>query len=448
MEKARGRRPARTVWTAEHGRALEELRLARGYTREGLAEASGGAFGDDAIEKWEYGKNPPSPKNAKALAAALGVSVDDLGRVRLTVPQRMHGAEDGLVIDDMLPPVPEHFVGREEDRRRLLELLHDGHRRVRDGESICVVRSVRGVAGIGKTSFAAFVARDAELQASSRGGVFWASLGMHPQPDADMGRWAEQLGDPELRAEPVPSRVAERFARLLKHHALFLLDDVWNAADIAPYRRAVGERGTLIVLTRRTGVAEDVLSSSRDLLELHGLTPDDARALLARLVEGFEVLPRKPLDAFCEHVEFSPLALYVGGRLLAREMRRGFDPVPLLKRLATPGTGADVVLDQHAPLDVVTAVSGTPRTVRDVLDSSVASLPEPVQQRFAFLAGLPARPASISSKELAKLWGVKDARPTIEALTDAGLLETAAVDRYQAHALTIALARARCEPSL
>lgn len=55
---------------------LREIRKAKGMTQEQLAKASG--IHRITIAKYEAGKVDPKTENAERLAAALGVTVDDL----------------------------------------------------------------------------------------------------------------------------------------------------------------------------------------------------------------------------------------------------------------------------------------------------------------------------------------------------------------------------------
>ena len=60
----------------EFGRNLWQLLIKRGMTQSDLARASG--LGRDSISGYVRGRNLPEPTSAKALADALGVTVEDL----------------------------------------------------------------------------------------------------------------------------------------------------------------------------------------------------------------------------------------------------------------------------------------------------------------------------------------------------------------------------------
>jgi transcriptional regulator with XRE-family HTH domain len=60
----------------EFGRNLWQLLLRRGMTQSDLARASG--LGRDSISGYVRGRNLPEPKSAKAIADALGVTVEEL----------------------------------------------------------------------------------------------------------------------------------------------------------------------------------------------------------------------------------------------------------------------------------------------------------------------------------------------------------------------------------
>lgn len=58
------------------GDDIISLRLARGWSYRDLATATG--ITEDAVRKLERGDREPSLRTAKALAQALGVSLDEL----------------------------------------------------------------------------------------------------------------------------------------------------------------------------------------------------------------------------------------------------------------------------------------------------------------------------------------------------------------------------------
>lgn len=60
----------------EFGRNLWQMLLKRGMTQSDLARASG--LGRDSISGYVRGRNLPEPKSAKAIADALGITVEEL----------------------------------------------------------------------------------------------------------------------------------------------------------------------------------------------------------------------------------------------------------------------------------------------------------------------------------------------------------------------------------
>jgi transcriptional regulator with XRE-family HTH domain len=60
----------------EFGRNLWHMLLKRGMTQSDLARAS--RLGRDSISGYVRGRNLPEPKSAKALADALGVTIEEL----------------------------------------------------------------------------------------------------------------------------------------------------------------------------------------------------------------------------------------------------------------------------------------------------------------------------------------------------------------------------------
>jgi WD40 repeat protein len=171
---------------------------------------------------------------------------------------------------------------------------------------------MHGAGGIGKTVFAAALARDPVVRRAFPDGVHWVTLGEHADPVQAQRTLARQLGlDGDFRtAEGGQEALRER---LLGHRVLLVVDDAWAAAD-AEAMLVTDSPGRIMVTTRHPLVLARLRA---DQAVVDRLGPDDARRFLARAT-GDERLPAEA-DELIEEVGGLVLAL----ALLAAAIEHG-----------------------------------------------------------------------------------------------------------------------------
>jgi NB-ARC domain len=239
-----------------------------------------------------------------------------------------------------LPADVTDFTGRQTQLATLTQLAA-GDR------AATVLVTIRGKAGIGKTTLAVHAAH--QLRARYPDGQLYVNLrGMEGNPltAADvLARFLRSLGMDRLA---IPDDIEERAAlyrsRLADRRALILLDDAACEAQVRPL--LPGTPGCAVLVTSRvrlTGLG------GAQLIDLDVLGLDHAVELLARVVGPARVTAEpaaaREIVRFCS---FLPLAIRVAGaRLCAR-------PHWPLSRLAAELTDEDTRLDvlRLADLDV------------------------------------------------------------------------------------------------
>jgi hypothetical protein len=290
---------------------------------------------------------------------------------------------------------------------------------------------------VGKTTVAAALARDAELAGLFPDGVLWASLGESAASFRQLAAWAQELGlPPRATAAPVDELSRAVAAALASRRMLLVVDDVWDAAEAAPF--LVGGRGCATLLTTRSPeVARAVSATPDDVYLLEILTEAAALELLRRLAP--EVAERHPAECreLVRQIERLPLALQVAGRLLQEEAATGFEISELLETLADPGR----LLDEWAPVDRIGA-DGARSTVAALLRKSTDRLDPSTRECFAYLGAFAPKPATFDVLDLSVVWEQDDPRPTIRILVRRGLLEPVGGARFHVHALLAAHAEA------
>lgn len=337
----------------------------------------------------------------------------------------------------MVPTLPETFVGRDDDLAELKKNLRSGVEN-ETSAPVQVLTAVHGWPGIGKTTVAAALARDRELEKVFPDGVLFASLGQEPDILSTLVTWARALGVGDLSdAESVPEASARLSAAMREKRALLIVDDVWEAAHAASL--AVGGRrcGTLVT-TRLSRVAHEISPKAEGVYRLGVLSKEEALELLEQLAP--DVVSQHPEESLqlVRELDGLPLAIRVAGGLLAAESYRGLDVPGLLEELRE---GKRLLEEEAPPSYVQAAEQEVPVTVIALLRKSTERLRALYRKRFAMLGVLPPRPISFDVPAAQDVWDMRsDPAMTLRALTDRGLIEPAGDGRFQMHSLLSAFA--------
>ena len=146
----------------------------------------------------------------------------------------------------MAEDLPESFVERPAEFDALIRLLRDPERE----EPIAMTAALRGAGGYGKTTLARALCHDSGIQEAFDDGILWVTLGENPGDlKLKVLDLVEVLSGERPGYETVEA-AASRLAELLADRdILMVVDDVWNAADLAPFLCG-GKRCARLVTTR------------------------------------------------------------------------------------------------------------------------------------------------------------------------------------------------------
>jgi transcriptional regulator with XRE-family HTH domain/tetratricopeptide (TPR) repeat protein len=199
------------------GNKLRQLRLARGYSQDDLANLA--RVSAKTVRDAESGKRIPRGYIQRALAKALNCALEAFQSQPAMPP-----APDEAFARSQLPVPPRRFVGREKDLERLAAAMRDGGRVV-----------IEGTGGVGKTTLASVFAWNASPHYP--GGTIVVDLqgGSDPLPAERAMRQVLWW----LRSGPVI--VDSRFdlhgtyhGLLREKRVLLVLDNAADAAQVAP----------------------------------------------------------------------------------------------------------------------------------------------------------------------------------------------------------------------
>ena len=176
--------------------------------------------------------------------------------------------------------------------------------------------ALQGMGGIGKSTLAAALAHDPEVQDRFPDGVLWATLGQQPDILPLLSGWVQALGDYQFKPLVVEIASAHLRSLLQDKAALIVVDDVWAPAHVPPF--LVGGPSCRVLITTRRATVADVAGAGQ--IPLGVLTPEQSLVLLAYHL-GRDLGPAERDDArqLAEAVGFLPLAL----ELAAVRVRRG-----------------------------------------------------------------------------------------------------------------------------
>jgi hypothetical protein len=185
------------------------------------------------------------------------------------------------------PPLPVNFV----ERPHMLAGLRNALFQDAPNRNIALT-AFQGMGGIGKTVMAQALCADEVVRHAYPDGIFWFPIGKESRAAFDQ----RVEGVPGLKQllgsyNGLAACLSQYRAVMRQKAALIVLDDVWHAGDIEPFR-AESPRSRVLITTRDTGLAGS-FGARAFTAEL--LTEPEAREVLA-LWAGLE-LHKLPAEA-------------------------------------------------------------------------------------------------------------------------------------------------------
>jgi hypothetical protein len=239
------------------------------------------------------------------------------------------------------PELPTHFVERQEPFEAVKATLVS-----ESAPNTLVVSAIQGLGGIGKSVLAAAIARDPEIKERFPDGIHWIdTLGHEPDLVSRLEGCIHEIeGNTSYRANGVDAEKIAATAlrsRLQDKRVLIIVDDVWNAAHVDPFR--VGGEGSCLLVTTREAQIRDAQRYDLDVM-----TAAEARARIEKsLPQSFSAEEDQAIEAFIKAVGYLPLAL----DLAVAQIQDGLTWPELLAELRSEMVGLAVLHDQSQDED-------------------------------------------------------------------------------------------------
>ena len=299
----------------------------------------------------------------------------------------------------MAPEPPADFVPRPKEFDQLKAALLKPPGDAQSGALTAITAALRGAGGYGKTTLAKALAHDPEVQETFSDGVLWVELGERP------GNLLSALIDLIQRIngerpvlETLTAAASALGETLGEKRILLVVDDCWNAADLAPFLQG-GKNTTRLVTTR----LDRVLPVQAFKLPVDAMQPAEAVELLGvGLADA--VAQRPALQKLAVRLgEWAQLLKLVYG-FLRNRVQRGEALAAAIsnvnRRLDEKGLTA---FDAGAEGDRAKAVARTIAVSLDLLDEAqrarfeeLAVFPEDVDVPIDVAAALWAHTGSVS----------------------------------------------------
>ena len=419
---------------------LKIERELRGWSQAKVAEAVG--TNTRTVIRWEQGQSIPYPYYREQLCSLFEKNARELGLLALDdeTSSGQDGREKpqdanlitataaGALFDPAIPVAPGAsggLIGRESLMAQVKQLLQES-----DGLNLI---ALQGLPGMGKTALAVELAADPAMRERFRGGMLWAGLGQQPDVLGHLARWGKLLGVSPAHVEDVnsPASWGQALRAAIGHRRLLLvIDDAWDVEDALAFQ--MGSERCAHLLTSRLPHVAFAFAGER-ALAVPELKEADGLALLARYVPDVVAQDRQSAQALVQAVGSLPLALTLMGNYLAaqaftRQARRLRDALAHLqnteRRLHVSIPTAPGKRPPGLPADM-------PLSLHSVIALSDQRLSEQAHAALRALSVFPPKPNSFS--EEAALAVTMDSAETLDALWDAGLLESSGPGHYTLH---------------
>ncbi|RMG78647.1 MAG: toll/interleukin-1 receptor domain-containing protein, partial [Chloroflexi bacterium] len=325
------------------------------------------------------------------------------------------------------PSLPQNYVQRDALFLPLKQKLLQSER----DKLVAMKTSLQGGGGFGKTTLAAALCHDPDIQDTYDDGIYWITVGQKPDLYSKIaGLYRAFTGQERSITDDDQARHALDEV-LSGKDVLLVLDDVWREEDLALLMHG-GERCVRIVTTR----VFDVALQADDFVDVKQMSNEEATLILKRAFDN-------PLP---EHDEmFGRLAKRLGGwplllNIAASALRKEYNRHKLAEKALfyleskLEEKGIDLLYNPTAE-ERLRSVSSTLAISFEMLKERSGELPPNSDWELLFhQLGVFAENENISLSSVAALWGeTVDVDEVIRAFADLSLLDEFDGEQFRLH---------------
>ncbi|MBP8055731.1 MAG: tetratricopeptide repeat protein [Chloroflexi bacterium] len=313
--------------------------------------------------------------------------------------------ENRLAPFQAIPDLP-YFVGRE-------AVLTELQATLRQGRTVTIC-SLYGMGGIGKTALAAHLAY--QLRPTFPDGVLWARLDTTDTMTI-LGTFAAAYGQDVSEFRDMERRAAAVRTLLADKHALIILDNAQNSAQVRPLLPPTTGKPAVIITTRHDLAITD--ETTRFLISTFDPEQGESLAVFRHFL-GERTLRRwhTELQAIADRLGHLPLAIAIAaGRLLTHR--------------DVPGYLAELQVAEQQ----LSALVREDRSVRLTFDLSYLVLPPTVQGFFVALGAFGGRDFDAAAATAVTATPLPQTERYLATLQQFSLLQRGRGSRYSLHPL-------------
>ncbi|NEQ66500.1 MAG: hypothetical protein F6K21_13530 [Symploca sp. SIO2D2] len=286
------------------------------------------------------------------------------------------------------PPLPTYYVERPELSQEVKQRLLGEATRT----GTLVISAIYGLGGIGKSTVAAALAHEPEIQSHFPDGIFWATLGQQPDILSFLSTWIQALGDYDFKPINSDSASLQLRTLLADKKALLVVDDVWHPEHVEPFR--VAGAGCRVLVTTREAPVSGAIRYDLDVM-----TPEQSLELLTScLNQELTEVEQESAETLAKTVGYLPLAL----ELAASQVSDGISWAELLEDLAAEIADLET-LDRWEAEEASSEAKRKNYSLVASFNLSLRRLPAARLKCFAWLGVLP-DDVTITEKLAATLW--------------------------------------------
>jgi hypothetical protein len=326
-----------------------------------------------------------------------------------TPPQPIKPTRPVTGVSSLVPYLPHYFVERPEAKEKLKQCLFS---EATTKTGTLVVSTIYGLGGIGKSTLAAALAYDPDVQAHFPDGILWITLGQQPDLLSCLSKWIQVLRDFNFKPTTIDAASMQLRTLLSDKAVLLVVDDVWNPEHVEPFR-AGSEACRVLVTTREAAII------GATCYDLDVMTPQQSLVLLEQCIGGqLSSSEQKQAKALAKTVGHLPLAL----ELAAAQVTDGLSWSELLSDLQR-----EIAILETLDLPGAQEVSSESQRKRYSLLASfhfsLRRLDSQKLQKFAWLGVLP-EDVTITPALAVTLWELnqRQARDTLRYFKSKALL--------------------------